>query len=497
MTNTMKFLISTLLLVLIESANAQNFHTIVDSLGLTILERSNTIGSYVSIVKGDSLIYSSSFGYNNPDTKTPLTDSTIFPISSNTKAFNSILLTQLLETNQIDFETPIKQYLPDLQFKDNYTTNHINTMDILTHRWGFPRYDFTYYMLSSDEMLNANQAVVNKFKYMEPTVEFRTKFQYGNNQYILAACLLEKITGIKWEKRLRDEILEPLKMYDTHCDYEQFINSTNRSLGYQNNKEVDIKLVKPFYHVSGMGNMFSSVRDLQAWSNFLINGNDSILSEALIDYNLSSHFNVGYEEPYEGFSSMTYGLGWFIFDYFGHKVVLHHGDNIGHQSLILLMPDDDISIVIIANEGMKSYGFPFCMAYSLLDLMTDRNINDWCSILPGDVNIVSDSTLKEPEPPTVDIKDYQGEFLHGGFGKIRISLLEEKLMIDAGAYKGELIHWSANTFKVYSEEFQTESRFEFILNSKKGIVSVKTDLIEPSVEMIQFKKEVITKPKRH
>ena len=70
-------------------------------------------------------------------------------------------------------------------------------------------------------------------------------------------------------------------------------------------------------------------------------------------------------------------------------------------------------------------------------------------------------------------------------------------MIDAGAYKGELIHWSANTFKVYSEEFQTESRFEFILNSKKGIVSVKTDLIEPSVEMIQFKKEVITKPKRH
>ena len=53
---------------------------------------------------------------------------------------------------------------------------------------------------------------------------------------------------------------------------------------------------------------------------------------------------------------------------------------------------------------------------------------------------MSDSTLKEPELPTVDIKDYCGEFLHEGFGKIRISLLEEKLMIDAGAYKGELIH---------------------------------------------------------
>lgn len=488
----MKFLLIIYLLGTTLTATAQNFHHTIDSLGEVILARTGTIGGYVSILNSDSVIYSSSFGYNDMETKTSLNDSTIFPISSNTKAFNSILLTQLLSQDRIDFETPIKEYLPDLEFKESYITNHINTMDILTHRWGFPRYDFTYYMLSDDQKNRANQAVVNKLKYLETTAEFRTQFQYGNNQYILASFLLEKITGNKWEKQLSNYLLEPLRMSDTHCDFERYLNTTNRSKGYQNKNEVDIKLVKPLYEVSGMGNMFSSIRDLEKWSRFLLNGNDSILSKELINYNLSSHFNLGFEEPYEGFSSMTYGLGWFIFDYFGHKVVLHHGDNVGHQSLIVLMPDDDLSFVIIANEGMKSYGFPFCMVYSLIDLMIDRKINDWCSILPMDVNMISDSILVKPEPLTIDIKNYKGEFIHEGFGTIKIFYVDNKLMIEAGAYLDELRHWSGNTFRAYSEEFQTESRIEFILNSKKEIVSIKTDLIEPSVDKIEFKKKAIT-----
>lgn len=480
------------LLILMLTASAvlsQDNKDKIDSLGQILLERTGTTGSYVSICKGDSVIYSSAFGYNDPESKTRINDSTVFPISSNTKAFNSILLTQLMEQDQLDFNTPIKQYIPDLEFKEDYITDNINLTDLLTHRWGIPRYDFTYYMLSEQEKQNANEAVFRKLKYLELTSPFRTQFQYGNNQYILASFILESITKEKWESQLSEKLLQPLNMYDTHCDLERYIKSVNRSQGYQNKVPVDIKLVKPLYEVSGMGNMFSSIRDLEKWSKFLLNGDDSILSKELINYNLSSHFNIGFEEPYKGFSSMSYGFGWFIFDYFGHKVVLHHGDNVGHQSLIVLMPDDGLSFLIVANEGMQSYGFPFSMAYSLMDLFIGQRIKDWGSLLPMNMDINKDSIIEQPDPLTLNIQDYQGEFLHEGFGTIKIYLSKDKLMIKAGAYSDELTHWNFDTFKAYSEEFQIESTVNFILNDKKEVISIQTDLIEPGIEMIEFKKK--------
>jgi CubicO group peptidase (beta-lactamase class C family) len=279
-------------------------------------------------------------------------------------------------------------------------------------------------------------------------------------------------------------------MHDTHCNLEQYINSSNRSQGYQNKKEVDIMLSESLYDVSGMGNMFSTVRDLERWSQFLLNGNDSILSKELIDYNLSSHINIGFEEPFDGFSSMSYGFGWYIFDYFGHNVVLHHGDNVGHRSLIVLMPDDDLSFVIIANDGMHPYGFTFSMAYSLMDLFIGRKANDWCSLLPMDFNFHEDSVVKDPIPLSKSIQDYEGEFYHEGFGTIDIYFSKGKLMLKAGGYTDELTHKSSNTFKAYFEEFQSEAIIDFLLNDKNEIISIQTDLIEPSVEMIEFKKRL-------
>jgi CubicO group peptidase (beta-lactamase class C family) len=165
-----------ILLITTSTVLSQNNEKAIDSLGREILKRTNTLGSYVSILKGDSLIYSSAFGYNDLQSITRINDSTIFPVSSNTKAFNSILLTQLVQQDQIDFDTPIKQYLPDLEFKDQYITNNLNLKDLLTHRWGVPRYDFTYYILSKKEKTNPNEAVFNKLKYLEPTSPFRTQF---------------------------------------------------------------------------------------------------------------------------------------------------------------------------------------------------------------------------------------------------------------------------------------------------------------------------------
>ncbi|MTI33393.1 serine hydrolase [Xanthovirga aplysinae] len=486
-----KYFLTFILLISLQQVHAQLLSQKIDSLGQITLERTKTIGGYLSIIKNDSIIYSSGFGYNDLQTKSQLTDSTIFPISSNTKAFNSILLSQFVEEGKLDFNKPLKAYLPDLEFKNDFITSEVNLTDLLTHRFGFPRYDFTHYMLSEEEKKDPNKSVFKKLKYLEPTSSFRTQFQYGNNQYILAAYLLERLSGKKWEELLEEKILSPLMMRDTHWDLEKYKSANNRSLGYQNGNLIDIDYAAPIYSVSGMGNLFSTIHDLEKWCRFLINGNDSILSKELIDYNLKGHFAIGFEEPYPGFSALEYGLGWFVFDYYGHKVVMHHGDNMGHQSLIVLLPDDNLSWILLANEGFSAQSFPFRMTFSLLDLFVGKDLNDWNQLLARNPKIFlrhPDSLKVQNNNPTLKIRDYKGLYRHEGFGTIEISMIKNKLKVQAGNYTEEITYYGNDSFRAFSKEFKEDYIFKFNLNEENEIISLETDLIEPSVGLIEFKK---------
>ena len=463
----------------------------IDSLAQVNLKASKTVGAYISISRGDSLLVSSAYGVKNLEDRTKFTDSTVFPISSNTKAFNSLLLSKLAEENKLDFYRPIIEYLPDLRFKDDYITSNVTLIDLLTHRVGIPRYDFTYYMLD-DEQENANEAVFRKLKYLDAAVPFRTAFQYGNNQYILAAFLHEQLTGDKWEKSLQQNLLNPLGLKDTHTSLKRFKADPHRSLSYQDSLEVNIDHVAPMYEVSGMGNMFSTVRDLQKWGDFLVNGNDSVLSKDYVDFNHMGHFSIGYEEPYPGFSGLQYGLGWFVFDYFGHKVVMHHGDNIGHQSLVFLLPDDKLSGVIVANNAFGKRSFAFTTLFGILDMATGRKLNDWNELIPSQNDFVPkhpDSLKTIDKVAPAELRKFTGSYHHEGFGDIKIFIGEdEDLMLNAGHFRARLEPYQPNTFKCVVKVFDEDYIFKF-KEKEKGIISLETDLIERTLPPIEFKKK--------
>lgn len=460
----------------------------IDSLGKLTLNETNTLGAYVSILKSDSVWYQSAFGVNDIQTKCVFNDSTIFPISSNTKAFNAVLLAYEAQQERIDFDIPIKQYLPGLELKSDFMTQELTLTDLLTHRWGIPRYDLTYYGLRKKIPLS-NEAVFKKLKYLDTSTSFRTTFQYGNNQYILGAYLLEQLNQEKWEVQLQNHILSPLGMDDTHCDLEQYLKSNNRSQGYQRKEPISMDLAQPLYYVSGMGNMFSSIRDLQKWCAFLQKGNDEILSSDWIEYTQTGHFLVGYEEPYPGFSNISYGFGWYIYDYFGTKVVLHHGDNIGHQTLIVLLPDDDISFVMVANEGMTSNSFCFNMMFYLIDMHKKRPLNDWNMLRKVTPSIDADAMmLAQNKFELKNKKAYTGVYHHEGFGDIHIFLQKGALYFKIGDMQHPINPKNEKQFTTYYKEYGEGYQFEFEFNEKGAISQLKTNLIEPSIDPIIFTK---------
>ncbi len=48
-------------------------------------------------------------------------------------------------------------------------------------------------------------------------------------------------------------------------------------------------------------------------------------------------------------SDMKIGLGWFLRQHNGHRLVNHGGGDVGFHSFLLLAPDDSISVVAMSN----------------------------------------------------------------------------------------------------------------------------------------------------
>jgi CubicO group peptidase (beta-lactamase class C family) len=78
-------------------------------------------GVAIAIIKDDKIIFSEGFGYSDIKKQQKVTPKTLFAIGSATKAFTATAVSMLVDERKLDLDTPIRNYYPDLQLKDQYT----------------------------------------------------------------------------------------------------------------------------------------------------------------------------------------------------------------------------------------------------------------------------------------------------------------------------------------------------------------------------------------
>ncbi len=90
----------------------------------------------------------------------------------------------LVDEGKMDWDAPVRTYIPEIRFHDHVATELITPRDLVTHRSGLPRHDLVWY--------NANlsrKEVVARLPYLEPSEPFRSKFQYNNVMFMTAGYL--------------------------------------------------------------------------------------------------------------------------------------------------------------------------------------------------------------------------------------------------------------------------------------------------------------------
>ena len=504
-----KFILLLLTIVLTSPLFAQNDARLVgiENEMNDILEATKAAGFAVAIVEGDQLVYAKGFGYRDYENKIPADANTLYAIGSSTKAFTSSILGQLRKENKLSFDdSPIK-YVPELKFNNANMNNNIIIKDLMSHRTGLPRHDYSWYLFPSFD----KDSLISRIEFQEPFNGIREQWYYNNFMFLLQGVIAERITAKSWEDNIKERFFKPLAMNRSNTSIDEMKKSTNAALGYELKKDSIISKMD-YYHIAGMspaGSINSSVTDMSKWLITWINkgkfNDQEIIPEAYVTEAMSSQMVIGPGLPDKEFPDLhmsNYGYAWFLSSYKGHYRVEHGGNIDGFSANVAFYPSDSLGVVVLTNQNGSSV--PSMVRNTVADRMLKTAKTNWVewflknkekgqkAELEAKVKSVSN---KVPNTrPSHILQEYTGKYSNPGYGEFTITQSNDSLFAILKRMKFYLKHEHYDVFdffEVTKNEIDTTesgpSRFNFTTNNAGEIASVNIN-VEPIIDHpIEFK----------
>ncbi|MFC1784817.1 serine hydrolase domain-containing protein [Candidatus Neomarinimicrobiota bacterium] len=272
-------------------------------------------GFSAAITKNREIVWVKGFGYANKEKAIEASPETVYHLASLTKPFAATIIMQLIEENELTLETPITEYGIDLGTQEIIRVKHL-----LSHTSeGIPG----------------------------------TNYQYNGGRYANLDAVILGASGKSFCEMLNDKILSPLNLQLTAphpfsiMDCEQNTRVLEKmAQGYSSNGQD--KLSYSTYFGSSAG-LFSNVIDMSRFS-IALDDNMLLTVESKNLMFTSTISNNGEELPY--------GLGWFIDNNEDVEIIWHYGYGTAVSTLILKIPDEELSFVILANTDRLSSASP-------------------------------------------------------------------------------------------------------------------------------------------
>lgn len=328
-------------------------------------------GMSLVIVKDGEIIFMKGFGYKDFEKKIAVTPDTQFAIGSATKAFTALSVLMAQDEGKLSLDDSPKKYLPYFKINDAEIDKNITIRDLMSHSSGLNRTDLGWITgkLNREEIVKvAGEA--------KPTAKLREKFQYQNVMFVAAGELINAVEKKPFEKFVPERIFQPLGMTNSTMSINEMKRAKDFSNGYDYNfdtKETRQLPTRDIDAVAAAGSINSSAKDMANWLKFTLNGG-TVGRKRLI----SEKGYVEWTKPQMKIAGTTsYGLGWFLQDWKGLKVVQHGGNIDGFNSMVATIPEKKLGFVMLTNVSGSSLGnelMPIVWDAILNNKKTDESI---------------------------------------------------------------------------------------------------------------------------
>jgi CubicO group peptidase (beta-lactamase class C family) len=437
-------------------------------------------GVAIAIVKDDRIVYAKGFGVRELNKPTLVDEHTLFAIGSSSKAFTAASLAILVDEGRLKWDDPATKHLPGLQLFDPYSTRELTITDLLSHRSGLTRGDRLWY----GSVYDRNE-VLRRVRYLKPSWSLRSRYGYQNIMFLAAGQIIPSITGKSWDEFVRERIFTPLGMKSSNTSIKSFDGVTNVATPHSKiNDKVQIVSWRNIDNIGPAGSINSNVEDMAQWVRLQLGEgvyqNQRLLSAAGIKEMRTPQTIIRIEGPqaslYPEAHFLTYGLGWFLSDYRGRKLIEHGGAIDGMRAEVAMVPEEKVGLVILTN--LNGTILPQALMYKIFDFYFNAPQRDWSTeLLKAMKNLEDQAKAAEKKAeaervqgtsPSLALEKYAGTFQSEMYGESKVAFENEKLVLHIGPnFTGDLQHWNYDTFRViWRDPMQGKGFVNYRLNTQ-------------------------------
>jgi CubicO group peptidase (beta-lactamase class C family) len=297
-------------------------------------------GMSLAVSQAGEVIYCRGYGTADLGRNIPNGPATVFHAASLSKQFTAMAIMLLVNQGKLSLSDNVHAFIPQL----SPAIPRITVAEMLHHISGI-RDQWTLatmagWRLSPD--LITREDVLDTLVARMKTLNFKpgSDFSYSNTPYTLASEIVKKLSGQSLAEFCEKHIFTPLGMKDTIIIETHGQIVRNRAYGYQEIHH-DFHVMMPNFDLTGPTNLQTTVEDLMRWG------------QNFVSMTVGGHAALSAMQTTVP-ASLDYGLGLYIQNHHGMRVVEHDGRDAGYRSHFIRLPDEQLAIALLCNVALSN-----------------------------------------------------------------------------------------------------------------------------------------------
>ena len=331
------------------------------------LAQKNIPGGAYSIVKGNQVLATETFGFSDKTQTKKITPDTIFRLASVSKTFTGNLTTLLAEEQKLDLSLPISHFVPHFTLATKGAADNIQLKHLISHSSGLVPNAY-------DNLLHENwnmDKIIRRFERVAPICSPGQCYGYQNIAFSLIQPAIESSQNKSFSELLQERFFTPLKMHHASVGIDNFLASSNSAKPHVLIKRINtekkdsqgksikkyiwrtVKVQNDFYKVPPAAGINASISDLSKWLIANLGYQPKVLSAKLLKEvttpRIRTRKDIKRQFWRDNLTDAHYGYGWRIYQFDDIPIIYHSGWVAGFRADIGYAPSLDIGFAMLIN----------------------------------------------------------------------------------------------------------------------------------------------------
>jgi len=475
-----------------------------DAYVAAVMKQFEVPGMGIAIVKDGQVVLARGYGVKRLGSPDPVDANTRFGIASNTKAFTALAIGMLVEEGKLEWDAPVVNYLPQFMMWDPWVTRQITVRDLLVHRsgLGLGAGDLLWWPPST----YTPPEIMRRLRFIEPATSFRSAYAYDNVLYLVAGQLIQAVSGQTWSDFVTTRIVRPVGMLEATTTHAAAADSQGNVAATHARVNGKVQVVKPFSdpNTDPAGGINAGAVDMARWMIAQMDsgrvGDKRLWQQRTTrqQWSVVTPLPAGpapkelapYTANFQG-----YGLGFFLRDYRGLKMVTHTGGLPGYVSLLMMLPDRKLGVVVLTNQES---GAAFqAIGLHVLDYYLGAPPFDWLAgyvrrmayadSVDAAENAATTAARDSTSKPSLPLERYATTYEDPWYGTITVAMEDGSLVLrfdHTPSLVGDLSHWQYDTWLVKwrDRELRADAFLTFTLDEQGKVAGATMKPASPEVD---------------